>query len=151
MAATGGRALRDLVATPGELATVRNWLRSEHFARTADGKLYAVMQDMHAVLMPVDPVTVAWEAARRGFRAEPESLSGGTGAFAVISSREVYRRGVLAGIAQAGRDLHSQRSCHAGSRAGRWSAGRCRAGTGARAGESRPGCPVDSWIDSPPL
>jgi hypothetical protein len=114
-AATGGRALRDLVAAPGKLATVRNWLRSEHFARTADGKLYAVMQDMHAALMPVDAVTVAWEAARRGIRAEPDSLTGGTGAFAVISAREVHRRGVLASIAQAGRDLQGRASSPASS------------------------------------
>jgi hypothetical protein len=114
-AATGGRALRDLGAAPGKLATVRNWLRSEHFARTADGKLYAVMQDMHAALMPVDAVTVAWEAARRGIRAEPDSLTGGTGAFAVISAREVHRRGVLASIAQAGRDLQGRASSPASS------------------------------------
>ena len=109
-AATGGRALRDLVAAPGQLATVRNWLQSEHFARAADGKLYAVMQDMHAALMPVDAVTVAWEAARRGIRAEPERLTGGTGAFAVISAREVHRRGVLASIARVGRDLQAAAS-----------------------------------------
>ena len=109
-AAIGGRALRDLVAAPGRLATVRTWLRSEHFARAADGKLYAVMQDMHAALMPVDAVTVAWQAARRGIRAEPDSLTGGTGAFAVISCREVHRRGVLASIAQSGRDLQARAS-----------------------------------------
>jgi DnaB-like helicase N terminal domain len=114
-AAIGARALRDLVAAPGGLATVRNWLRSEHFARTADGNLYAVMQDMHAALMPVDAVTVAWQAARRGIRAEPDSLTGGTGAFAVISCREVHRRGVLASIAQAGRDLQARASSPASS------------------------------------
>jgi hypothetical protein len=36
--------------------------------------LYAVMRDMDAAGKPVDPVTVAWEAARRGVRVDPSRL-----------------------------------------------------------------------------
>lgn len=103
--AAGGKAVRDLAAAPARLAVVRPWLRPEHFARPEDGALYAVMRDMDAAGMPVDPVTVAWEAARHGVRAEPGSLAGGMGPFAEASAREVCRHGQLAPVAQAGRDI----------------------------------------------
>lgn len=103
----GVNAVRELAADPSQLADVSRWLRPEHFARPADGALYAVMRDMNAAGMPVDPVTVTWEAARRDVAAEPARLNGGTGAFATASAREVYRHGVLAGVAQAGRDIQA--------------------------------------------
>jgi replicative DNA helicase len=101
------RALRDLAAAPGRLAEVRGWLRAGHFARAGHGALYAVMQDMDMVGKPVDPVTVAWEAARRGVRADPDGLGGGTGLFAMASAREVHRRGLLAEAADAGRGIQA--------------------------------------------
>jgi DnaB-like helicase N terminal domain len=103
--AAGATALRDLAAAPSQLADVSRWLHPEHFAWPADGSLYAVMRDMNAAGMTADPVTITWEAARRGLRAEPGNLAGGTGAFAAASAREVYRHGVLACVAQAGRDI----------------------------------------------
>jgi len=105
--AAGAAALRDLAADPSQLAGVARWLRPDYFARPRDGALYAVMRDMDAAGMPVDPVTVTWAAARRGIRADPGSLAEGTGAFAVASAREVYRHGALAGVAQAGRDIQA--------------------------------------------
>ncbi len=103
--AAGDRALHDLAAAPGWLTQVGQSLRPEHFARPEQGGLYTVMQDMAAGGRPVDPVTICWEAARRGLRAEPRSLEGGIGPFAVASAREVHRLGVLAQTAHAGRAI----------------------------------------------
>ena len=103
--AAGDRALRDLAAAPGWLAQVGQSLRPEHFARPEQGELYTIMQDMAAGGRPVDPVTICWEAARRGLQAEPRSLEGGIGPFAVASAREVHRLGVLAQTAHAGRAI----------------------------------------------
>jgi hypothetical protein len=105
--ADGVNALRDLAAAPSGLAVVSTWLRPEHFARPDDGALFAVMRDMHACGMPVDPVTVSCQAARRGLHAEPGSLTGGMGPSAVATCSEVYRHGVLALVAQAGRDIQA--------------------------------------------
>ena len=105
--AAGVRAVRDLAAAPAQLAGVGEWLEPEHFAWPADGVLYAVMRDMDAAGLPVDPVTVCWQAARRGVRAEPGRLAGGMGPFATASAREVYRQGTLARIAHAGQDIQA--------------------------------------------
>jgi replicative DNA helicase len=86
---------------------VRGWLRPEHFARAEQGALYVVMQDLDSVGAPVDPVTVTWEASRRGVRADPASLAGGTGAFAIASAREVRRHGLLAQAVNAGRAIQA--------------------------------------------
>ena len=104
-AIAGGAAVRDLAAAPARLAAVRAWLRPEHFARPEDGASYAVMRDMDAAAMPVDPVTVTWEAARQGVHAEPGSLAKGMGPFAEASAREVYRHAQLALVAQTGQDI----------------------------------------------
>ena len=101
----GAGALRDLAAEPSQIARVRGWLRPEHFAVAEHGQVYALMRDMDAAGKPVDPVTVCWEAARRGVRADPAALTGGTGAFAVASARDVYRHGLLAQAAQAWHDI----------------------------------------------
>lgn len=101
------RALRDLAAAPSRLAEVRGWLGPGHFAEPGHGALYAVMQDMNTAGKPVDPVTVVWEAARRGVQADPARLAGGTGPFAVASAREVHRRGLLAQAARAGLGIQS--------------------------------------------
>jgi replicative DNA helicase len=106
--AAGEQALRDLAAAPSQLAHVARWLQPGHFARPESGELYAVMRDMNAAGRPVDPVTITWEAARRGLPADPRSLAGGTGLFAVASAREVYRHGVLAQAAQAGQDMQAE-------------------------------------------
>jgi replicative DNA helicase len=101
MAAFGG-ALRDLIDDPCQLAAVRSWLRPEHFTHAASGRLYAVLLDMDASGQPIDPITVAWAAGRRGLRTDPARLAGGTGPFAVASAREVRRLGMLAQISDAG-------------------------------------------------
>ena len=97
-----GAALRDLIDDPCQLAAVRSWLRPEHFTHAASGRLYAVLLDMDASGQPIDPVTVAWAARRRGLRTDPARLAGGTGPFAVASAREVRRLGMLAQITDAG-------------------------------------------------
>jgi DnaB-like helicase N terminal domain len=103
--AVGAQALRDLTAGPFQIAHVRRWLRQENFALRSDGVLYALMCDMDAAGMAVDPVTISWQAARRGLRVEPDWLAGGNVAFAVPSAREVHRHGLLAEAAQTGRDI----------------------------------------------
>jgi hypothetical protein len=100
--AASGAALRDLIDDPCQLAAVRSWLRPEHFTHAASGRLYAVLLDMDACGQPIDPVTVAWAASRRGLPADPARLAGGTGPFAVASAREVRRLGLLAQITDAG-------------------------------------------------
>jgi DnaB helicase-like protein len=101
------RALRDLAAGPFQIAHVRRWLHPENFALPRDGALYALMCDMDAAGLAVDPVTISWQAARRGMRVEPDWLAGGTAAFAVPSAREVHRYGLLAGAAQVGQDIQA--------------------------------------------
>lgn len=103
--AVSGTAVRDLAAAPARLAAVRTWLRPEHFARPEDGALYAVMRDMDASGMPVDPVTVTWEAARLGLQPNPDNLTGGMGPFAEASAREVYRHAQLAHVTQTGQAI----------------------------------------------
>jgi len=98
---SGARALRDLIAAPSQIALVRGWLRPEHFARPEHGQLYAVLRDLHAFRQPVDQLTVTWQAGRCGITADPASLSGGTGAFAVSSARDVYRLAMLARVERA--------------------------------------------------
>jgi len=105
--AAGQQALRDLAAGPGHIAHVRRWLRPEYFARGEDGDLFAVMRDLDAAGRPVDPVTIAWEAARRGIQADPDQFAGGNAPLAVASGRTVCRYGLLARIAATGRDLQA--------------------------------------------
>jgi hypothetical protein len=105
--AAGERALRDLAAAPDRLTLVGQWLRPEHFGSARHGELYALMREMHRGGRPVDPVTVAWEAARHGLRVEPERLEGGMAPFAVASAREVHRHGLLAQAAQTGRAIQA--------------------------------------------
>jgi replicative DNA helicase len=113
----GARALRDLASDPAKISAVRGWLRPGHFARPGQGEIYAVMRDLADAGQPVDPVTVSWEAARRGIETDAEDLAGGMGLLAVSSAREVHRRGLLAQVASAGQDLRA-------------SAGDTRPGTG---------------------
>src|SRR5262249_60282087 len=74
------------------------------------GELFAVMRDLDAAGHPVDPVTVSWEAARRGINMDATDLADGVGPFAIASAREVHRRGLLAQIDQAGRDIQADAS-----------------------------------------
>jgi len=105
--AAGQQALRDLAAGPGHIAQVRRWLRPEYFARAEDGELFAVIRDLDAVGRPVDPVTIAWEAARRGIQADPDQLVGGNAPLAVASARKVCWHGLLAQVAATGRDIQA--------------------------------------------
>jgi hypothetical protein len=102
-----GRALRDLVAGPFQIGSVGQWLRPDHFTDPRHRSVYSVMRDLAAGGQPVDPVTVAWEASRRGIPVDIADLSGGTGAFAVDSAREVARGGILAQIGAAAREVQA--------------------------------------------
>jgi hypothetical protein len=113
--AAGRRALRDLAAGSSQVTRVRGWLQPEYFARAEHGALYEVMRDLDAAGVPVDPITITWEAARRGIQADPADLSGGTAGFAVASAREVRRYGLLAQVTCAGTSLQADASdvtCH---------------------------------------
>ena len=116
----GLRALRDLAAAPSQVAAVRGWLRPEHFSRASHGELYAVMVAMADAGKPVDPVTVTWEAARRGVVLDAADLVGGTGAFAVASAREVQRHGVVAQVARLAREIEAAAADPASSPALLW-------------------------------
>ena len=116
--AAGAQALRDLAASPSQLHAVRGWLRPGHFACPEHGELYAVMRDLAAAGQPVDPVTVSWEASRRGVAVDAVDLADGMGPLAVASAREVHRRGLLAQMDQAGRDIQASASEPAVSTAG---------------------------------
>ena len=104
----GVRALRDLIADSSQVSAVQAWLQPVHFSHPGHGQLYAVMRDMHAVGVPIDPVTVSWEATGRGMRVDAAELAGGTGPFAVAGAGEVYRRGRLAQAATAGQQIQAQ-------------------------------------------
>jgi replicative DNA helicase len=108
----GARALRDLAASPAQISAVRGWLQAAHFARPEQGRLYAVMRDMTDAGQPVDPVTVSWEASRRGIETGAAELAGGTGLLAVASARQVHRRGLLAQVARAGQDIQARADNH---------------------------------------
>jgi hypothetical protein len=115
--AAGRRALRDLAAGSSQVSRVRGWLLPEYFARSEHGALYEVMRDLDAAGVPADPITITWEAARRGIQADPADLSGGTAGFAVASAREVRRHGLLAQVTCAGASLQADASdvtCHPG-------------------------------------
>jgi DnaB-like helicase N terminal domain len=118
----GLRALRDLAAAPSRVAAVRGWLQPEHFTRASHGELYAVMVAMTDAGKPVDPVTVTWEAARRGVVLDAADLAGGTGPFAVASAREVRRHGVLAQVARLAREIEATAADPASSPAALWHA-----------------------------
>jgi replicative DNA helicase len=115
--AAGRRALRDLAAGSSRITRVHGWLQPEYFARSEHGALYEVMRDLDAAGVPADPITITWEAARRGIQADPADLSGGTAGFAVASAREVRRHGLLAQVICAGTSLQADATdvtCHPG-------------------------------------
>jgi hypothetical protein len=118
----GLRALRDLAAAPSQVGAVRGWLQSEHFTRASHGELYTVMVGMTDDGKPIDPVTVTWEAARRGVVLDAADLAGGTGPFAVASAREVRRHGVVAQVARLAREIEATAADPASSPALLWHA-----------------------------
>jgi replicative DNA helicase len=103
--AAGRRLLRDLAAGARHIPAIRSWLRPAHFAIPAHGQIYALICDMNVAGQPIDPVTIAWAASRRGIAASAAGLDGGTAAFAVDSAREVFRLGLLVRTAQTGREI----------------------------------------------
>jgi DnaB-like helicase N terminal domain len=118
----GLRALRDLAGAPSQVAAVRGWLRPEHFTCASHGELYAVMVAMTDAGKPVDPLTVTWEAARRGLVLDAADLADGTGPFGVASAREVRRHGVLAQVARLAREIEATAADPASSPALLWHA-----------------------------
>src|SRR5712691_13368659 len=71
------------------------------------GRLAVPQADPGRGRLPVDPVTVSWEAARRGTSVDPAELAGGYRAFAAGSVVQVYRRAVLARVQQAGLEIQA--------------------------------------------
>lgn len=106
-AAAGLSALRDLIAGPEFVSSVAGWLEPGHFAEPRHGVIYQAVVDLRSGQLPVDPVTVSWEAARRGTAVEPAELAGGYRAFAAGSVVQVYRRAVLARVQQAGLEIQA--------------------------------------------
>jgi hypothetical protein len=99
--------LRELAAEPAQITQLYDWLRPEHFARRCDGQVYAVMRDMAAAEMPVDPMTVCREAARCGLRVGQAELDSGTGVFAHVGALDLYGRAVLAQLGRAGIEVQA--------------------------------------------
>ena len=106
-AAAGRAALCDLIADPSYVDNVAGWLEAGHFAEPDHGAIYQAVVDLRRGQMPVDPVTVSWEASRRGLAVEPAELAGGCGAFAAGSTVQVYRRAVLARVEHAGLEIQA--------------------------------------------
>ncbi|MGH3403802.1 MAG: DnaB-like helicase N-terminal domain-containing protein [Streptosporangiaceae bacterium] len=75
--AAGEQLLRDLAADPKQVTNLQSWLHPGHFARASHGQIYRLVRDMHTSGMPVDPVTIAWEAGHRGIAVEALELEGG--------------------------------------------------------------------------
>jgi replicative DNA helicase len=105
--AAGARLLRELAADPGQFARISDWLRPEHFTRPRHGQVYAVIGEMATAGLPADAVTISREAARCSVRIPCSELTGGTGALAEGSARQLYARAVLAQVSQAGTDLQT--------------------------------------------
>jgi replicative DNA helicase len=105
--AAGLAAVRDLIADPDYVSSLAGWLQPGHFAEPGHGVLFGVIADLSREQMPVDPVTVSWEAARRGVLVEPGQLAGGCGAFAAGSTVQVYRRAALARVQHAGLEIQA--------------------------------------------
>jgi len=103
--AAGKQLLRDLAADPEQVADLQSWLHSGHFARPAHGQIYLLIRDMHASGMSADPVTIAWEAGRRGIAVDATELEDGTAALVMAGGREVHRYGVLARTSYVGRSM----------------------------------------------
>ena len=99
--------LRDLAAAPWQLDHVCGWLRREHFTVQASGAVYSLIQDMHSAGLPIDPVTVGREAARRGLPVQHADLAGGLGALAHLAARDVYTRAALDQVSRVGADLQA--------------------------------------------
>lgn len=99
--------LRDLAAAPWQLEHVCGWLRREHFAVQSNGAVYALIQDMHSAGLPIDPITVSREAARRGLPVGHADLAGGLGVLAHLAARHVYNRAALTQIRQVGANLQA--------------------------------------------
>lgn len=115
--AAGLAALRDLLGAPSRIGEVAGWLQPQHFARREHGEVFAVLTDLNRAGMPVDPVTVSWEAGRRSIQIQPEDVAGGCGAFATRQRGP----GVPAGRARPSR---ARRGGHPGCGCGPGRAGR---------------------------
>ncbi len=99
-----------VLCDPAGQQHVLDLVRRDDMHRPWQGQVLAAMQRLRTrgVLPgPVDPVTISWEAARRGIPADPSGLAGGSGVFAMSSARDVHIRAVLARIAHAGRDIQA--------------------------------------------
>jgi replicative DNA helicase len=101
------QCLRDLAASPEAIDQVSGWLRPGHFATAEHGDTYAVLRDMRAAGKPVDAVTAAREASRRGVQAD---LDDGTPAHAPATARLLHRHATTAQAAQAGHDIQAHAS-----------------------------------------
>ncbi len=103
----GFAALRDLVAGSRMAGQAAGWLEPGDFATAEQGAVFEAITDLRRCGLPLDPVTVCWEASRRGADVDLRSLAGGCGAFAGANLAQVYRRAVLARLDRAGLDLQS--------------------------------------------
>lgn len=96
------QVLRDLIHDPGQLAIIAGGLDGQHFSRHGHAALFRLLEDMRAARIPIDPVTVGWEAARRGLDTDPRQLGGGVGLFAAAGAAELRRQAILRRISEAG-------------------------------------------------
>ncbi|NYI03422.1 DnaB-like helicase N-terminal domain-containing protein [Allostreptomyces psammosilenae] len=62
--------LATLIDRPDSLDSVVRWLRPEDFADRGHGQLYRCLAALHHRGEPIDPLTVLWEAQRRGLLAQ---------------------------------------------------------------------------------
>ncbi len=64
-------ALGALLRAPRRIGVVREWLQPQDFAGPGRAELYALLGELHERRQPIEPVTVVWEAHRRGLLDRP--------------------------------------------------------------------------------
>jgi replicative DNA helicase len=103
----GLTALRDLITRPDVTTAALSQLRPDHFAHPDHRIIYQSITELHQAAMPVDPVTVTWQATRHGLNIQPAELDGGCAAFAPASTTQVHRRAILAALQRTGLDIET--------------------------------------------
>jgi hypothetical protein len=94
-------AIRALVDQPAAMTRVSAWLNPDDFTDWDCRLVYAQLQAMHRELKPIDPLTVAWNAAQVGLdQTAAGALAGGrhrdTASHAEEAARRVLQRSVQA-------------------------------------------------------
>ena len=97
-------ALGALLRDPRRIGTVREWLQPEDFTAPGRAELYGLLTELHQRRTPIEPVTVVWEAHRRGLLDRPRLSAEHVlrlGEHAPAGDPAFYAAQVLAGAVRA--------------------------------------------------